>query len=99
MIVETGTASGGSAKYLASICDLLGQGEIVTIDVAEAERPSHERITYLTASSVAPEVLERVRRVVDGRSPVLVILDSDHSRDHVLTELRSTRRSSPWAAI
>jgi cephalosporin hydroxylase len=92
-IVETGTASGGSAHFLASVCDLLGHGEIVTVDIEQRERPSHERVTYLTGSSVAPEILARVTEFVGGRAPVLVILDSDHSRDHVLEELR---RYSPF---
>jgi cephalosporin hydroxylase len=88
VIVETGTASGGSALYLASICDLLGHGEVVTVDIEAAERPPHERLTYLTGSSVVPEILEQVRELVGERETVLVILDSDHSRDHVLEELR-----------
>ena len=89
VIVECGTANGGSAFYLASICDLLGHGEVVTVDIAdEPGRPSHERITYLNGSSTAPEIVERVQQLVAGRAPVVVILDSDHSRDHVLNELR-----------
>ena len=89
VIVECGTANGGSALFLASICDLLGQGEVVTVDIAEQPgRPSHERITYLKGSSTDPETLESVKQLVAGRTPVVVILDSDHSRDHVLNELR-----------
>jgi cephalosporin hydroxylase len=89
VIVECGTANGGSALFLASICDLLGQGEVVTVDIAEQPgRPSHERITYLKGSSTDPDTLESVKQLVAGRGPVIVILDSDHSRDHVLNELR-----------
>jgi cephalosporin hydroxylase len=88
VIVECGTADGGSAMFLASICDLLGAGEIVTIDVRELERPAHDRVTYLTGSSTATEIVDAVRERVQGRSPVLVLLDSDHSRDHVLAEMR-----------
>jgi cephalosporin hydroxylase len=88
-IVETGTASGGSALFLASICDLLGQGSIVSIDVeAKPGRPEHERITYLTGSSTAPEIRQQVGELVGDLAPVLVILDSDHERNHVLEELR-----------
>ena len=48
LIIETGTHQGGSALFLASICDLLGKGEILTIDTIERpERPRHPRITYL----------------------------------------------------
>jgi cephalosporin hydroxylase len=87
LIVETGTWSGGSALYLATICDLLGGGEVVSIDVAERERPEHPRITYLTGSSVDPEIIETVRGRAAGRT--MVLLDSDHSEDHVLAELRA----------
>lgn len=86
-IVETGTASGGSALFLASLCDLLGTGEIVTVDIDDRPRPSHPRVTYLSGSSTAPEVVSRVKELVDDRSPVLVILDSDHSQAHVRGEL------------
>jgi cephalosporin hydroxylase len=88
VIVECGTADGGSALFLASICDLLGKGEIVSIDIRELERPAHDRITYLTGSSTAPEIVQAVRERLKGHSPVLVLLDSNHERDHVLAELR-----------
>jgi len=89
VIVECGTANGGSALFLASICDLLEHGEVITVDIAdEPGRPSHERITYLSGSSTEPEMVERVKQLVASRAPVIVILDSDHSRDHVLNELR-----------
>jgi cephalosporin hydroxylase len=89
VIVETGTADGGSALFLASICDLLDHGEIVTVDIDERPRPSHPRITYVGGSSIAPDVVTRVKEFVGDRAPVLVILDSDHTRDHVLEELHA----------
>jgi cephalosporin hydroxylase len=96
LIIETGTAHGGSALYLASICDLLGRGDIVTVDIYPIEgRPAHDRITYLTGSSTAPEVVAEVERLAEGRERVLVILDSDHSRDHVLDELHIYSRFVP----
>lgn len=88
LIVETGTYAGGSAYYLATVCDLVGRGKIVTIDVEMlAGRPRHRRITYLHGSSVEDEVVERVRRRARRARRVMVVLDSDHSRDHVLREL------------
>jgi cephalosporin hydroxylase len=88
VIVECGTANGGSTLFLASVCDLLGDGEVITVDILDQPgRPSHERITYLTGSSTAPEIVRRVEELVGDRAPVLVILDSDHTRDHVLNEL------------
>jgi cephalosporin hydroxylase len=88
VIVETGTWFGGSALYLASICDSLSSGRVITIDVEEREgRPQHDRITYLTGSSVAPEVVAEVRGQIADEERVMVLLDSDHSKEHVLAEL------------
>jgi cephalosporin hydroxylase len=57
-IIETGTWDGGSALYMASICDLVDRGHIITIDVADpGGRPEHPRITYVTGSSVADDVV------------------------------------------
>jgi cephalosporin hydroxylase len=89
LIVETGTYRGGSAHYLASICDLLGAGEVVSIDIEPTrdDYPQHPRITYLAdRSSTHPDVLEEVRVRAGGRR-TLVILDSDHSQAHVEAEL------------
>ena len=88
VIVETGTWDGGSALYLASICDLTGAGRVVTIDIEPRPgRPEHPRVEYVTGSSVAPAVVAGVSAgIADGES-VMVILDSDHSESHVLAEL------------
>lgn len=89
LIVETGTAFGGSALYLASLCDLMGAGEIVTIDVEKRDRPAHPRITYLTGSSTAPHVRDEVAERAQSLERVVVLLDSDHRKDHVLAEMRT----------
>jgi cephalosporin hydroxylase len=91
LIVETGTYRGGSALFLASMCDLLGLGEIVSIDIEPVrdDYPEHPRITYLGGrSSTDPEVVAEVRARAEGR-PTLVVLDSDHSQAHVEAELAS----------
>ncbi len=98
VIIETGTYRGGSALFLATICDLLGHGQIITIDVDETYRqsvPCHPRITYLHGSSTEPTIVDQVRAVVGTRENVMVILDSDHQRDHVLDELRTYSRFIP----
>ena len=89
-IVETGTAWGGSAFFLASMCDLVGNGRVITIDIGAAEeRPQHERVSYLRGSSIDPEIAQQVRAAIRDDDRVMVILDSDHSRDHVLEELKT----------
>lgn len=90
VIIESGTFSGGSALYLASICDLIDAGRVITIDVEpwDGAQPQHDRITYVRGSSVDPEVIARVRASIDPDESVMVILDSEHQRDHVLAEIR-----------
>jgi cephalosporin hydroxylase len=91
LIVETGTYRGGSALYLATICDLVGAGEVVSIDIElpRDDYPQHPRITYLGGrSSTDPGVLEEVRARASGRR-TLVVLDSDHSQAHVEAELEA----------
>lgn len=89
VILETGTAHGGSALFLASVFDQLGSGDVVTADIdAGVARPEHPRVTYLTGSSVDASVLEQMRAAARGRK-TMVILDSDHSAAHVAAELAS----------
>lgn len=91
LIVETGTAYGGSANYLGFLCDLLGTGRIVSIDIAPKtnELPEHPRVTYLRGSSTDPEIVATVKSMVTPGEPVLVILDSDHREAHVFDELEA----------
>lgn len=91
VIVETGTAFGGSAAFMASICELLGSGEVVSIDInpVSPDYPRHSRITYLGGrSSTSDELLSEVRERVAGKR-TMVILDSDHSQAHVAAELKA----------
>lgn len=93
LIVETGTAHGGSAMYLASICDLLGEGQIISIDVEERRtpnksRPEHPRVRYVLGSSTDADLVTGVHEEARGKR-TLVILDSDHSKAHVLNELQA----------
>ena len=92
-IVETGTRYGGSALYLATVCEALGRGHIITIDVqalasGDRVRPAHPRVTYLTGSSTSPEIVAQVSEMIGASDTVMVILDSDHSMSHVSDELR-----------
>ncbi|UCC98538.1 MAG: class I SAM-dependent methyltransferase [Phycisphaerales bacterium] len=88
VIIECGTGSGGSALFLAQHCDLMHNDRIITIDIIDQpNRPVHERITYITGSSTAERTLGLVAESIGDKDRVLVILDSDHSKHHVLEEL------------
>jgi cephalosporin hydroxylase len=88
VIIEAGTKFGGSAYFFARMFDLIGHGEVVTIDVEEQPGlPEHPRITYLSGSSTDPRIFAAVRERLGDRKP-LIVLDSSHRRRHVLAELR-----------
>ncbi len=90
LIIETGTAFGGSALYLANMCDLMGQGQIISIDIeSQPDWPQHPRISYVQGSSTAPAIVDSMRRRAEKSREVLVILDSDHRKPHVDEELRA----------
>jgi cephalosporin hydroxylase len=89
VIVETGTLGGGSALFLASMCDLMNKGQVLTIDIQEREsQPQHARIQYLHGSSTSSAMAARVKNIIKKSDVVMVILDSDHRKQHVLDELR-----------
>ena len=89
LIIETGTCTGGSALFLANLFDLIGSGEVITIDIEHREkRPKHDRIHYILGSSLDDLTLKTIIEYPDfPNMRVMVILDSDHVKSHVLKEL------------
>ncbi len=90
LLVETGTYQGGSARFYASLMDLMDHGRVVTIDLRRRPEIDHPRVTFIPGSSTDASVVERVRTEAartDG--PVMVILDSDHRQAHVAAELEA----------
>ncbi len=89
VLIEAGTYKGGSALYFASIFQLMGNGRVITIDISPyPDRPQNSRITYLLGSSTSNGVVEQVKNLIHPGERVMVILDSDHHKAHVLNELR-----------
>jgi cephalosporin hydroxylase len=88
LVLETGSHRGGSALFLAHALDAIGAGEIVSVDVlADPARPTHPRIRWVTGSSSDASVIDPIFAGRDPGEPRLIVLDSDHSKTHVLAEL------------
>ena len=97
VIIETGVAHGGSLILSASILELLrSDGQVIGVDVdirehnrVEIEKhPLSKRITLIEGSSVDAHVIEQVKEIINGKQSVMVMLDSNHTHEHVLEELR-----------
>lgn len=97
-VVEVGVAWGGGMLFEASLLELLGGKKVIGIDIfippdLRERLASHgklsERLELIEGSSIAPETLAEVRRILGGSRKALVILDSYHTHDHVLAELRA----------
>ena len=94
LIVETGIAHGGSIIYYASLLELIGNGEVLGIDIdirqhnrEEIERhPMFKRIKMIEGSAVCPEVVDQVKAVAAKHKKIMVCLDSNHTHEHVLQE-------------
>lgn len=98
LIIETGIAHGGSIIFSASLLELLGgDGLVVGIDIdirqhnrqAIEAHPMMKRIRLVEGSSIAPETVAQVRQLAAGRQRILVLLDSNHTHEHVLGELEA----------
>ena len=103
LIIETGIARGGSLIFYASMmtlleaCNEIRDGHVIGIDVDIREHnkksiikhPLSNKITMFEGSSTDIEIIEKVKKLADSKNRVLVILDSNHTHEHVLAELRS----------
>ena len=96
LIIETGIAHGGSLIYYASILELIGKGEVLGIDIdirshnrIEIEKhPMFKRIKMIEGSSISNEIATKVKEIAKGKERILVCLDSNHTHEHVLQELK-----------
>ncbi len=103
LIIETGIAHGGSLIFSASMLELNAacggpkDAEVLGLDIdirqhnrmAIEKHPMFRRISMIQGSSIAPEIVNQVRRRAEGKRSVLVCLDSNHTHEHVLAELEA----------
>lgn len=103
LIIETGIAHGGSIIFSASmlalleICERIKKGDVLGIDIdirshnkkAILAHPMSKKITMLEGSSIDEGIIRKVTEFAKKKKRVLVCLDSNHTHEHVLAELRA----------
>ena len=96
IFIETGIAHGGSLIYTASLFELMAtNGKVIGIDVeirphnkiAIEEHSMFKRITMIEGSSVDIKTVQSLEKLIENGKSIAVMLDSNHSKDHVLKEL------------
>ena len=97
VIVETGVAHGGSLLFYASLCTAIGKGRVIGIDIeirphnraAIEEHRLSPMISLVEGSSIDADIVQYVKDQIGSAETVLVLLDSNHLKDHVLAELEA----------
>lgn len=97
VIIETGVAHGGSLVFYAGLCKVMEKGRVIGIDIeirphnkrAITSHPLFPFITLIEGSSVDPVVIDKLKRQVQPGEKVFVVLDSCHTKEHVVAELNA----------
>jgi cephalosporin hydroxylase len=97
VIIETGVAHGGSLIYYASFCKVMGRGRVIGIDIdirahnrkAIEQHELFSMITLVEGSSIEPNIIDQVKKLVKPNETTLIILDSCHTKEHVASELEA----------
>jgi len=97
IIIETGIAWGGSILLYASLQQLMGKGKTIAVDLNLYDHvrdqimgyPFSKRIQLLKGSSVEPSIVDRIKQQIEPGQSVMVLLDSSHTHEHVLAELKA----------
>jgi cephalosporin hydroxylase len=88
LLIECGTYRGGSALFYADLLTLLGTGQVISIDVKQWDTFERSNVEFWLGSSTSSDIVNRAREATDAcEGPVMVVLDSDHRRAHVLSEM------------
>ena len=96
-IIEVGVAWGGSLLFYSTLMEVLGGGQIIGVDVfvpddlkvrIGAHGKLSERIEWVVGSSIAEKTINRIESIIGNSRRVMILLDSYHTHDHVLKELK-----------
>lgn len=95
-IIEVGVAWGGSVLFNATVCEALGHGQVIGVDVfipadltdrLNSKGSISDRLHLINGSSIEEETVSRVKEIVGDSKRTFIILDSHHTKAHVLKEL------------
>ncbi len=97
VIIETGIAHGGSLIFWASLCKAMNKGRVIGVDIEIRQHnrqaiESHELFPWITlveGSSTDSKIVQSIKSLISPNDVVLIVLDSNHTKQHVLNELEA----------
>jgi cephalosporin hydroxylase len=93
LLIECGTYKGGSSYFFAQLFDLMDHGRVITVDIKKLHDLSHPRVSYLIGDCASPAIVQQIESEVKKvTGPIMVVLDSDHSAQHVSKEIEAYHR-------
>src|SRR3989344_2235711 len=96
-IIELGVAWGGSLLFYSTIMEIVGGKKIIGVDIyippdlverINSHKKLSRRIALINGPSTEDETIKKIKKIIGNNQKLLVILDSNHTHDHVLNELR-----------
>ena len=88
IIIETGSWYGGGALFMASLMDMIGHGQVYSIDNREFDKPVHNRIIWFKGYSTDEATVKVIKELAKDKR-VMVVLDSDHRQANVYDEMKT----------
>ncbi len=97
VIIETGIAHGGSFVFYATLCKAMGKGRVISVDIeirphnrkAIEEHELFKLGTFIEGNSVDDKIVDSIKAMIKPKNVVFIVLDSNHSKGHVLAELNA----------
>ena len=97
-IIEVGVAWGGGILFEAMLLDYIDGKKVIGLDIfipsdlrkrIMNHKKLSDRIELVEGDSTSEETIRKVKTILNGSKKVLVILDSYHTHDHVMNELKT----------
>ncbi len=97
VIIETGIAWGGSIALYASVLEMVGKGKVIGIDTVLPQKNIDQIMNYsfskrmhlIEGSSTDESSITQIKKLIMPTDTVMVILDSNHTHEHVFNELQA----------
>lgn len=95
-IIELGVAWGGTLLFYATLMEILGGKKIIGIDKfmpkdlvqrLKANKKLAKRLTLINGDTTGADTIKKIKKIIGKSKKLLVVLDSNHTHEHVLKEL------------